>query len=98
MHHLRDVASRSFIGATRAAAWAGVRRRPLGRSARFSCPAASCHRCDPAQWPADCAAVSKSAEPYAHSSADDDATSVFTRAGGCDYRITFGYPPGDGER
>ena len=46
--------------------------------------------CDPAQWPVDYAAVFKSAEPYAYSYADDDATSVFTCSGVCDYRITFG--------
>jgi hypothetical protein len=46
--------------------------------------------CDPAKWPVDYAAVFKSAEPYAYSYADDDATSVFTCSGTCDYRITFG--------
>ena len=34
--------------------------------------------CDPAKWPVDYAAVFKSAEPYAYSYVDDDATSVFT--------------------
>ena len=34
--------------------------------------------CNPAQWPVDYAAVFKSAEPYAYSYVDDDATSVFT--------------------
>jgi Thaumatin family len=52
--------------------------------------------CDPAQWPVDYAAVFKRAEPYAYSYTDDDATSVFTCSGVCDYRITFGYTPGDG--
>ncbi|HEY6493082.1 MAG TPA: thaumatin family protein [Trebonia sp.] len=47
--------------------------------------------CNPAQWPVDYAAVFKSAEPYAYSYVDDDATSVFTCSGVCDYRITFGY-------
>jgi hypothetical protein len=46
--------------------------------------------CNPAQWPVDYAAVFKSAEPYAYSYVDDDATSVFTCSGVCDYRITFG--------
>jgi hypothetical protein len=46
--------------------------------------------CDPATWPVDYAAVFKSAEPYAYSYVDDDATSVFTCSGVCDYRITFG--------
>ena len=57
---------------------------------------ASRSACDPAQWPVDYAAVFKRAEPYAYSYTDDDATSVFTCSGGCDYRITFGYTPGDG--
>jgi hypothetical protein len=46
--------------------------------------------CDPAKWPVDYAAVFKRAEPYAYSYTDDDATSVFTCSGVCDYRITFG--------
>jgi hypothetical protein len=46
--------------------------------------------CDPAKWPVDYATVFKSAEPYAYSYVDDDATSVFTCSGVCDYRITFG--------
>jgi hypothetical protein len=46
--------------------------------------------CDPAKWPVDYAAVFKKAEPYAYSYVDDDATSVFTCSGVCDYRITFG--------
>jgi Thaumatin family len=49
--------------------------------------------CDPAKWPVDYAAVFKHAEPYAYSYVDDDATSVFTCAGRCDYRITFGITP-----
>jgi len=49
--------------------------------------------CDPANWPVDYAAVFKKAEPYAYSYADDDATSVFTCKGSCDYRITFGITP-----
>jgi Thaumatin family len=51
--------------------------------------------CDPTRWPVDYAAVFKRAEPFAYSYSDDDATSTFTCAGGCDYRITFGIsPPG----
>jgi hypothetical protein len=46
--------------------------------------------CDPTKWPVDYAAVFKTAEPYAYSYVDDDATSVFTCSGVCDYRITFG--------
>ena len=46
--------------------------------------------CDPTKWPVDYAEVFKSAEPYAYSYVDDDATSVFTCSGVCDYRITFG--------
>jgi Thaumatin family len=47
-------------------------------------------KCDPAKWPVDYAAVFKTAEPYAYSYVDDDATSVFTCTGRCDYQITFG--------
>ncbi len=54
---------------------------------------ASRQACDPARWPVDYAAVFKRAEPFAYSYADDDATSTFTCAGGCDYRITFGLSP-----
>ncbi|HET9060807.1 MAG TPA: thaumatin family protein [Acidimicrobiales bacterium] len=51
--------------------------------------------CDPARWPVDYAAVFKRAEPYAYSYVYDDATSVYTCSGRCDYRITFGLsPPG----
>jgi hypothetical protein len=49
--------------------------------------------CNPATWPVDYAAVFKRAEPYAYSYVDDDATSVFTCSGVCDYRITFGVTP-----
>jgi hypothetical protein len=49
--------------------------------------------CQPAQWPVDYAKVFKTAEPYAYSYVDDDATSVFTCSGVCDYRITFGITP-----
>jgi len=51
-------------------------------------------QCDPARWPVDYAAVFKKAEPYAYSYVDDDATSVFTCKGRCDYQITFGISPG----
>jgi hypothetical protein len=54
-------------------------------------PYSSRTACNPAQWPVDYAAVFKTAEPYAYSYVDDDATSVFTCSGVCDYRITFGY-------
>jgi len=49
--------------------------------------------CNPARWPVDYAKVFKTAEPYAYSYVDDDATSVFTCSGTCDYRITFGLTP-----
>jgi len=49
--------------------------------------------CNPTEWPVDYAAVFKGAEPYAYSYVDDDATSVFTCSGVCDYRITFGITP-----
>jgi len=47
----------------------------------------------PDQVAVDYAAVFKRAEPFAYSHADDDATSTFTCAGGCAYRITFGLTP-----
>ena len=46
--------------------------------------------CNPSTWPVDSAAVFKKAEPFAYSYVDDDATSVLTCAGECDYRITWG--------
>lgn len=46
--------------------------------------------CQPSKWPLDYAAIFKKAEPLAYSYVDDDATSTFTCAGECDYRITFG--------
>jgi hypothetical protein len=51
--------------------------------------------CNPELWPVDYAAVFKRAEPFAYSYAYDDATSLFTCYGGCDYRITFGLTPTD---
>jgi len=51
--------------------------------------------CDPKDWPVDYAAVFKRAEPFAYSYVYDDATSVFTCYGDCNYRVTFGVsPPG----
>lgn len=49
--------------------------------------------CDPTTWPVDSAAVFKKAEPFAYSYAEDDATSVLTCTGECDYRITWGTSP-----
>lgn len=49
--------------------------------------------CDPKRWPVDYAAVFKKAEPFAYSYAYDDATSLFTCYGDCNYRITFGVSP-----
>ena len=46
--------------------------------------------CDPATWPIDSAAVFKKAEAFAYSYVDDDATSVLTCTGECDYRVTWG--------
>ena len=46
--------------------------------------------CNPSNWPVDSAAVFKKAEPFAYSYVDDDATSVLTCTGECDYRITWG--------
>ncbi len=61
---------------------------------RYCCSGPYAHGCSPAKtWPIDYARVFKRAEPYAYSWSGDDATSVFTCAGGCDYRITFGVTP-----
>jgi hypothetical protein len=49
--------------------------------------------CLPQQWPVNYAALFKQAEPFAYSYVDDDATSTFTCAGECGYRITFGTSP-----
>jgi hypothetical protein len=46
--------------------------------------------CVPSTWPIDSAAVFKKAEPFAYSYVDDDATSVLTCAGECNYRVTWG--------
>jgi Thaumatin family len=65
---------------------------------RYCCSGRYAKGCSPTRtWPIDYARVFKRAEPYAYSWSGDDATSVFTCAGGCDYRITFGVtPPGIG--
>jgi Thaumatin family len=61
---------------------------------RYCCRGRFAAGCNPATtWPIDYARVFKRAEPYAYSWSGDDATSVFTCAGGCDYRITFGVTP-----
>jgi len=61
---------------------------------RYCCRGQYANGCSPARtWPIDYALVFKRAEPYAYSWSGDDATSVFTCAGGCDYRITFGVTP-----
>ena len=49
--------------------------------------------CNPTTWPVDSAAVFKKAEPFAYSYVDDDATSVLTCTGECDYRVTWGVSP-----
>jgi hypothetical protein len=49
--------------------------------------------CNPAKWPVDYARVFKRAEPYAYSYVDDDATSVYTCSGRCNYEIVFGITP-----
>jgi hypothetical protein len=56
-------------------------------------PWASWANCKPENWPVNYAAVFKRAEPFAYSYVDDDATSTFTCAGECGYRITFGLSP-----
>lgn len=65
---------------------------------QYCCSGNYAKGCSPATtWPIDYARVFKRAEPYAYSWSGDDATSVFTCTGGCDYRITFGVtPPGVG--
>lgn len=50
--------------------------------------------CDPSKWPINSAAIFKRAEPFAYSYVNDDATSVFTCTGQCDYRVTFGTTKG----
>ena len=61
---------------------------------RYCCSGRFASGCTPAKtWPIDYARVFKRAEPYAYSWSGDDATSVFTCAGGCDYRIVFGVTP-----
>jgi hypothetical protein len=61
---------------------------------RYCCSGQYANGCTPAKtWPIDYALVFKRAEPYAYSWSGDDATSVFTCSGGCDYRITFGVTP-----
>jgi len=61
---------------------------------RYCCSGRYANGCSPARtWPIDYARVFKRAEPYAYSWSGDDATSVFTCAGGCDYQITFGVTP-----
>ena len=61
---------------------------------RYCCAGPYAQGCSPAKtWPIDYARVFKRAEPYAYSWSGDNATSVFTCAGGCDYRITFGVTP-----
>jgi hypothetical protein len=80
-----------------------VGRRIVGcisACARFETDAYCCRgpwssrsACNPARWPVDYAAVFKRAEPFAYSYSDDDATSVYTCHGACDYRITFGITP-----
>jgi hypothetical protein len=63
-------------------------------SDRYCCSGQYANGCSPAKtWPIDYALVFKRAEPYAYSWSGDDATSVFTCSGGCDYRITFGVTP-----
>jgi Thaumatin family len=61
---------------------------------RYCCRGQFAKGCSPARtWPVDYARVFKRAEPYAYSWSGDDATSVFTCAGGCSYRIVFGVTP-----
>lgn len=50
-------------------------------------------QCLPEKWPVNYAATFKKAQPFAYSYVDDDATSTFTCAGECGYRIAFGNSP-----
>jgi hypothetical protein len=60
-------------------------------SDRYCCRGPFAAGCSPVKtWPVDYAKVFKRAEPYAYSWSGDDATSVFTCKGDCDYTITFG--------
>ena len=56
-------------------------------------PYAARSACTPSTWPIDSAAVFKKAEPFAYSYVNDDATSVLTCSGECNYRITWGVSP-----
>ncbi len=61
---------------------------------RYCCRGQFAKGCSPAHtWPVDYALDFKRAEPYAYSWSGDNATSVFTCAGGCSYRIVFGVTP-----
>lgn len=61
---------------------------------RYCCRGPFAAHCSPARtWPIDYAKVFKRAEPFAYSWSGDDATSVFTCKGGCDYEIVFGVTP-----
>ncbi|HEY0276783.1 MAG TPA: thaumatin family protein [Solirubrobacterales bacterium] len=64
---------------------------------RYCCRGQFAAHCSPARtWPIDYAKVFKRAEPFAYSWSGDDATSVFTCKGGCDYEIVFGVSPPPG--
>jgi hypothetical protein len=66
-------------------------------TSRYCCSGPFAGGCSPATtWPIDYAQVFKEAEPYAYSWSGDDATSVFTCKGNCDYQITFGLTPRSG--
>jgi hypothetical protein len=56
-------------------------------------PYAARSACTPSTWPIDSAAVFKKAEPFAYSYVNDDATSVLSCSGECNYRITWGVSP-----
>jgi hypothetical protein len=61
---------------------------------RYCCRGRFAAHCSPARtWPVDYSRVFKRAEPFAYSWSGDDATSVFTCKGSCDYEIVFGVTP-----
>jgi hypothetical protein len=63
-------------------------------TSRYCCSGRYAQGCNPARtWPIDDALVFKRAEPYAYSWSGDDASSTFTCAGGCRYRIIFAITP-----
>ena len=73
---------------------AASRPAPASAATAIAAAARSPRTARPARtWPIDYSKVFKRAEPFAYSWSGDDATSVFTCKGGCDYEIVFGVTP-----